>query len=213
VKNKPKFSKFYPTGVMALVALFPAVIAMVVISEITKVSSFIFFGIWLIFAIVGEMYNEKRQKKFVDKGEIILPEHSLGKISLVFANLAIFSLIGALWLMIDYIKGLYFDGWLWFAVNFFASGIIIFVSLTLIFAGIAIYRSIKSRLHRYWLSVYSILIAGIVILTAFLFLVPLLNSVNDTLMELNRTHWEELEQKDKQSPSISNGDNQLKEKK
>ncbi|MGC9314882.1 MAG: hypothetical protein ACP5G4_04530, partial [bacterium] len=141
--NKLKFSKFYPTGIMTIIAIFPAVIAMVVISEITKVSYFIFFGIWLLIAIAGEIYNDKRRKRFVAKGGVILPEHPLGKISLVFANFAMFSLIGGLWLTIDFIKGVHFDGWLWFALQFFASGVIIFGALTLVFAAISIYRSIK----------------------------------------------------------------------
>jgi hypothetical protein len=192
--NKLKFSKFYPTGIMTLIAFFPAVIAMVVISEITKVSYLLFFGIWLVIAIIGEMYNEKRRKRFVAKGGVILPEQPLGKISLVFANFAMFSLIGGLWLMINFVKGVYFDGWLWFALQFFASGVIIFGALTLVFAAISIYRSIKQGGYGHWLAIYSVIIAGIVILVAFLFVFPVINSLNDTLMNLNRDYWEKLDQ-------------------
>lgn len=195
--NKLKFSKCYPTGIMTIIAFFPAVIAMVVISEITKVSYLLFFGIWLVIAIVGEIYNNKRRKRFVAKGGVILPEQPLDKISLVFANFAMFSLIGGLWLMIDFIKGVHFDGWLWFALHFFASGVIIFGAVTVVFAAISIYRSIKQGGYGHWLAIYSLIIAGLSVFVAIHFLFTPIKSVNERVMQLNREYWEEIEQKNK----------------
>ncbi len=201
MKIKTKFSNFYPTGIMTVLAFVPAIIAVVVISEINSNIAFpLFFGIWFVFALVGEIYNYRRQKKNVDSGGIILPEHPFGKISLALSQLSVLSLIGAIWLMFRFVRGLYFDGWSWFALNFLASGIIIFGALTILFAGISIYRSVKKSDYRYWLSAYSLLLAGIVILFAFLFVFPIVNSVNDTFMDFNRKDWEELEQKGTTNP-------------
>jgi len=189
--KKPFFSKHYPPGLMTIFALIFAVAVFFIVGDFIKgwYLLIIFLSVWIVFSVVGEIWQFKKRKPFKLSGEIV-PNHPLAKWAFGFAALSFVMLIVFFILTFNICVPCghlpenicSWNGWTWWIFNAFSWNIGMFSFIAMALTVVAFFRAHRDKNPCTWLCGYAF---GIALIVFFFFITEIdigLSRMNENLL-------------------------------
>lgn len=181
--SKPKFSKYWPPGIGALMAFIAGFIPLLLVAnfiENKKVNRAVLIALAII-AIGLEIWQYRRRKRFIESGEC-LPSHPLIKTAYVFNAIALILFIISINAMLNIFHS-YGDCWALTNTIGIAWSVFTFSLLAVIYSIFAFIRSAKDKQTSKFNAIIPFAIGLFFIWINLTFIFPIINGMNEDLIE------------------------------